>query len=58
MIFATMTPERYEETGRARIVEPSQRVWNRPIVWSHPAFANRSVYHRNDKEIVCVSLAR
>jgi len=23
----------------------------------HPAFANRSVYARNDREIVCVSLA-
>ena len=27
------------------------------VVWSHPAFANRSVYARNDKEIICVSLA-
>ena len=28
----------------------------RPVVWSHPAFANKSVYARNDQEIVCVSL--
>jgi hypothetical protein len=27
------------------------------VVWSHPAFAHRSMYARNDKEIVCVSLA-
>jgi hypothetical protein len=27
------------------------------VVWSHPAFANRCVYARNDKELVCVSLA-
>jgi outer membrane protein assembly factor BamB len=26
-------------------------------VWSHPAFANQCVYMRNDKEMVCVSLA-
>ena len=25
--------------------------------WSHPAFANRRVYARNDKEIICVDLA-
>jgi hypothetical protein len=29
----------------------------RPVVWSHPAFANRNVYVRNDHEIVSVSLA-
>jgi len=55
--FATLTPAGYEETSRAKIIEPSQKVWNRPLVWSHPAFANRSVYQRSDKEIVCVSLA-
>jgi len=27
-------------------------------VWSHPAYANRSMYVRNDKEVVCVSLAK
>jgi hypothetical protein len=27
------------------------------VVWSHPAFANRCVFARNDKEMVCVSLA-
>jgi hypothetical protein len=26
-------------------------------VWSHPAFAHRCVYARNDKEILCASLA-
>ena len=24
--------------------------------WSHPAFANKFIYARNDKEIVCMSL--
>jgi len=27
------------------------------VWWSHPAFANRCVFARNDKELVCVSLA-
>ena len=58
LIFATLTPAGYRETSRARILEPTLRVWNRPIVWTHPAFANRSAYHRNDREIVCVSLAK
>ena len=31
--------------------------FRRPVVWSHPAFANRCIYARNDKEIVCVDLS-
>jgi outer membrane protein assembly factor BamB len=29
----------------------------RLLIWSHPAFANRCVFARNDREIVYVSLA-
>ena len=29
----------------------------RDVVWSHPAFAGRSVFARNDRELVCVPLA-
>ncbi len=57
LIFAKLSPEKYEEVGRARLLEPDNRDPGRPVVWSHPAFANRSVYARNDHEIVCVSLA-
>jgi hypothetical protein len=27
------------------------------VLWSHPAFANKCMYLRNDKEIICVNLA-
>ena len=30
----------------------------RLVVWSHPAFAQRCIFARNDRKIVCVSLAR
>jgi hypothetical protein len=30
----------------------------RNVVWSHPAFANRCIYARNDHEIIGVSLAK
>lgn len=58
LILAKLGPQGYEELGRARIVEPTNRARGRAVVWSHPAFANRRLYARNDKEIVCVSLAR
>lgn len=57
LIIAKLTPEKYEELSRARLIEPDNRDPGRNVVWSHPAFANKSIYARNDKEIVCVSLA-
>ena len=57
LIIARLTPEKYEEVSRARLIEPDNRDARRNVVWSHPAFANKSLYARNDKEIVCVSLA-
>ena len=42
---------------RFELLEPTGDAFGRDVVWSHPAYANRSVYARNDKELVCVSLA-
>ena len=58
LIIAKLTPAGYEEISRAHLLAPTNHDAGRPVVWSHPAFANRSVYARNDKEIICVSLAR
>jgi hypothetical protein len=41
-----------------RLLEATNTDPGRAVVWSHPAFANRSIYARNDKELVCVSLAK
>jgi outer membrane protein assembly factor BamB len=58
LIIAKLTPEKYEEIGRAHLLDADNHDPRRAVVWSHPAFANRSVYARNDHEIVCVSLAK
>ena len=58
LVIATLTRDGYRELGRQKILEPTQEAFGRPVVWSHPAFANRALYARNDKEIVCVSLAK
>jgi outer membrane protein assembly factor BamB len=57
LIIARLTPQKYEEISRAHILEPTNTMAGRKVVWSHPAFANRCVFARNDKEIVCVSMA-
>jgi outer membrane protein assembly factor BamB len=57
LIIARLSPKGYEEISRAKLVEPTNTAAGRDVVWSHPAFANRCVYARNDKELVCASLA-
>jgi outer membrane protein assembly factor BamB len=58
LIIAKLTPKGYEEISRAHLLDPTNRDPGREVVWSHPAFANRSIYARNDRELVCVSLAK
>jgi outer membrane protein assembly factor BamB len=57
LIFANLTPQGYQEVDRAHILEPAEAARGRQVVWSHPAFAQRCVFARNEKEMVCVSLA-
>jgi outer membrane protein assembly factor BamB len=60
LIIAKVSPKGYEELDRANILAPTNTMAPPPgrrVIWSHPAFANRCVYARNDKEIVCVSMA-
>ena len=55
LIAARLTPEKYEEVGRMRLLEPTNECFGREVVWSHPAFSGRSIFARNDRELVCVS---
>jgi hypothetical protein len=59
LITARLTPAGYEETSRAKLVEATRPLGSqgRNVIWSHPAFAMKSVFARNDKEIVRVNLA-
>jgi outer membrane protein assembly factor BamB len=57
LIIARFSPAGYEEISRAHVIDPTNTDPGRPVVWCQPAFANRSMYVRSDKELVCVSLA-
>jgi outer membrane protein assembly factor BamB len=57
LIFADLTPLAYKEISRTHLIEPANRDPGRPVVWSEPAFADRCIFWRNDKELVCASLA-
>lgn len=57
LLISKLTPQGYQELSRAPLIKPTGNAGGRAIVWSHPAFAHRHVYARNDEEIVSVSLA-
>ncbi len=59
LIIARLSPEGYQEISRAKLIEPTREQLRRRngVCWSHPAFAYRHVFARNDKEIVCANLA-
>jgi outer membrane protein assembly factor BamB len=43
--------------GKAHLLNPDMPVADRKVIWSHPAFANRCIYVRNNSELIAVSLA-
>jgi outer membrane protein assembly factor BamB len=59
LIICTLSPEGYQEISRSQLIEPAtqQAQRDKPINWSHPAFAYKHVFARSDKEIICVDLS-
>ena len=65
LVIAHLSPKGYQEWDRAKIITPTNQMVNgkkfrfdrRPVVWTHPAFANRCIVVRNDNEIIRISLA-
>ncbi|MFN0104768.1 MAG: PQQ-binding-like beta-propeller repeat protein [Bryobacteraceae bacterium] len=60
LIIAKLAPSGYSETGRTKVIQPTSPPGARrelgAVIWSHPAFANRHIVVRNDKEVMRVSL--
>ena len=58
LIIANLTDTGYEEISRAKLIEPTRPVQRRMTIWSHPAFAMKSVFARNYKELIRVDLSK
>ncbi len=56
LIIAQLSREGYRELDRAKILDPVSVARGRKCTWSHPAFADRAMFARNDKELVRVNL--
>jgi hypothetical protein len=59
LLITRLSPEGFEEISRAHLIDPTEDQLSRRggVCWSHPAFANRCVFARNDNELVCGGLA-
>lgn len=61
LVIAKLSPKGFEEISRAKLIKPTSRGGRREfgaVNWSHPAYANRHIFARNDEEIVSASLAK
>ena len=58
LMMAELTKEKFKSLGKFHVVEPTGECFGRKVVWSHPAYANKTAYIRNDEEIVAVNLAK
>ena len=60
LLIGKLSPQGFEEISRAKLLAPTleQLRQRGGVCWSHPAFANKHVFARNDEELVCASLAK
>ncbi len=60
LIISELSPKGFKEISRARLIDPTTDQLRKRggVTWAHPAFAYKHVFARNDKELVCASLAR
>jgi outer membrane protein assembly factor BamB len=59
LLISELSPSGFHELSRAKLIDPTtdQLPSRGGVCWSHPAYAYRHVFARNDRELVCASLA-
>lgn len=57
LIICKLSPQGFHEISRTKLIKPTKGQLNRGVCWSHPAFAYKHIYIRNDEELVCADLS-
>lgn len=59
LIISKLSPKGYQQISRAKLIEPTQGQLDERggVCWTHPAFAYKHVYVRNDEELICADLS-
>lgn len=58
LIISELSPNGFNEISRAKLIEPTKKQHPLGVTWTHPAFANKHIFVRNDKELVCADLSK
>ncbi len=58
LLITELSPNGFNEISRAKLIEPSKKQHPRGVVWTHPAFANKHIFVRNDNKLVCADLRK
>ncbi|PHQ34169.1 outer membrane protein assembly factor BamB family protein [Rhodopirellula bahusiensis] len=58
LTIAHLTPEGYQPLSQTHLLDTTtvQLPRRNGVTWSHPAYANRCIFARNDEQLVCASL--
>ncbi|MHC4544534.1 MAG: PQQ-binding-like beta-propeller repeat protein [Planctomycetota bacterium] len=57
LIISKLSPKGFNEISRVKLIKPTKGQLDRGVCWSHPAFAYKHIYIRNDEELVCADLS-
>ncbi|HEY2827540.1 MAG TPA: PQQ-binding-like beta-propeller repeat protein [Pirellulales bacterium] len=59
LLIGKLTPNGFEEISRTKVIDPTTAQLDQRggVCWSHPAFADRHIFARNDQELVSATLA-
>ena len=59
LLITRLSARGAEVISRATLLKPTKGQLGRGdgVTWSHPAFAYRHVFNRNDEELVCADLS-
>ncbi len=58
LLITKLSKEGFQEISRTKLIEPTEgQLGSRGgVCWSHPAYANKHIYIRNDNELLCAYL--
>ena len=59
LIISTLSPEGFNVISRTQLIDPTLGQLDRGsgVTWSHPAYANKHIFIRNDNQLFCANLA-
>jgi len=59
LIISKLSPQGFREISRTKLINPTQGQLSQRggVCWSHPAFAYKHVFIRNDEELLCADIS-